>query len=108
MQVSLPDRDLAYLPEDHPAFADYMNHLHWAQQFALHNRNEMMDRVLTEVSVAVYGEDGHQRDIELQRINSHHNFTQKETHFGQNVWVPGIVTASSYARASTVRARSRV
>src|SRR5689334_4839892 len=29
--VKLPDRDLAYLPEDHPAFADYMNHLHWAQ-----------------------------------------------------------------------------
>jgi tRNA-splicing ligase RtcB len=87
MRVSLPDRDLAYLPEDHPAFADYMNHLHWAQQFALHNRNEMMDRVLTEVSVAVYGEDGHQRDIELQRINSHHNFTQKETHFGQSIWV---------------------
>src|SRR5215510_2901392 len=87
MRVKLPDRDLAYLPDDHPAFADYINHLHWAQQFALHNRNEMMDRVLTEVSVAVYGEDGHQRDIELQRINSHHNFTQKETHFGQSIWV---------------------
>jgi len=87
MRVSLPDRDLAYLPEGHPAFADYLNHLHWAQQFALHNRNEMMDRVLTEVSVAVYGEDGHQRDIELQRINSHHNFTQKETHFGHSIWV---------------------
>ena len=85
--VTLPDRDLAYLPEDHDAFADYMNHLHWAQQFALHNRNEMMDRVLTEVSIAVYGEDGHQGELELQRINSHHNFTQKEHHFGRAVWV---------------------
>jgi tRNA-splicing ligase RtcB (3'-phosphate/5'-hydroxy nucleic acid ligase) len=85
--VQLPDRDLAYLPEDHPAFAAYLRHLNWAQQFALHNRNEMMDRVLTEVSLAVYGEAGHQAEIELQRINSHHNFTQKEHHFGRDVWV---------------------
>jgi tRNA-splicing ligase RtcB (3'-phosphate/5'-hydroxy nucleic acid ligase) len=87
MLVRLPDRDLAYLPEDQPAFAAYLRDLNWAQQFALHNRNEMMDRVLTEVSLAVYGADGHQAELELQRINSHHNFTQKEHHFGRNVWV---------------------
>jgi tRNA-splicing ligase RtcB (3'-phosphate/5'-hydroxy nucleic acid ligase) len=87
MRVQLPDRDLAYLPEEHPAFAAYLRDLNWAQQFALHNRNEMMDRVLTEVSFAVHGEDGHEADLELQRINSHHNFTQKEHHFGRNVWV---------------------
>lgn len=87
MGVQLPDRDLAYLPEDHPAFAAYLRDLNWAQQFALHNRNEMMDRVLTEVSFAVHGEDGHQSALELQRINSHHNFTRKEHHFGRQVWV---------------------
>jgi tRNA-splicing ligase RtcB len=87
MSIQLPDRDLAYLPEHHPAFAAYMRDLHWAQQFALHNRNEMMDRVLTEVSQAVYGEAGHESALELQRINSHHNFTEQEHHFGQNVWV---------------------
>jgi tRNA-splicing ligase RtcB len=86
-RVSLPDRDLAYLSEGHPAFDDYLDHLHWAQQFALHNRNEMMDRVLTEVSFSVYGEDGHQRDLEVQRINSHHNFTQREHHFGRDLWI---------------------
>jgi tRNA-splicing ligase RtcB len=85
--VQLPDRDLAYLPEDHPAFAAYMRYLNWAQQFALHNRNEMMDRVLTEVSAAVHGNAVRQSDLELQRINSHHNFTQKEEHFGHEVWV---------------------
>jgi tRNA-splicing ligase RtcB len=85
--VALPDRDLAYLPQDHPAFNAYMRDLNWAQQFALHNRNEMMDRVLTEISLAVYGADGHQADIEVQRINSHHNFTQQESHFGETVWV---------------------
>jgi tRNA-splicing ligase RtcB (3'-phosphate/5'-hydroxy nucleic acid ligase) len=87
LHVQLPDRDLAYLPEDHPAFAAYLRDLNWAQQFALHNRNEMMDRVLTEVSFAVHGKDGHQSGLELQRINSHHNFTRKETHFGRDVWV---------------------
>ena len=59
----------------------------WAQQFALHNRNEMMDRVLAEVSVAVHGDGGHEREIEVQRINSHHNFTQMEEHFGERVWI---------------------
>jgi len=87
MKVTLPHRDLAYLPEDHPAFDDYMHHLLWAQQFALHNRNEMMDRMLSEVSRCVYGEEGHQSDLELQRINSHHNFTQREEHFGKTIWV---------------------
>ena len=87
MGVTLPDRDLAYLPEEHPAFAAYIRDLNWAQQFAFHNRNEMMDRVLTEVSHAVYGEGGHQHELDVQRINSHHNFTQQERHFGENVWV---------------------
>jgi tRNA-splicing ligase RtcB (3'-phosphate/5'-hydroxy nucleic acid ligase) len=83
MGVDLPDRDLAYLPEEHPAFAAYLRDLNWAQQFALHNRNEMMDRVLTEVGRAVGGRHG----LELQRINSHHNFTQQEDHFGRRVWI---------------------
>ncbi len=87
MGVTLPDRDLAYLPEEHPAFAAYIRDLNWAQQFAFHNRNEMMDRVLTAVSHAVYGEGGHQHELDVQRINSHHNFTQQERHFGENVWV---------------------
>ena len=86
-RISLPDRDLAYLTEDHPAFAAYLRDLQWAQQFALLNRAEMMDRVLAEVSVALHGVDGHEREIEVQRINSHHNFTQQEEHFGARVWV---------------------
>ena len=84
MRVDLPDRDLAYLPEEHPAFAAYLRDLNWAQQFALHNRNEMMDRVLTEVSRAVCRRSSvRQHELELQRINSHHNFTQQEQHFGR-------------------------
>src|SRR5262245_13705117 len=88
MHVDLPDRDLAYLPEDHASFAAYLQDLNWAQQFALHNRNEMMDRVLAEVSRAVSGgSDRPQPHLELERINSHHNFTQQEDHFGTRVWI---------------------
>lgn len=85
--VTLADRDLAYLPEEVPGFQAYMDDLHWAQEFALANREEMMDRVLTEFSYAMYGEDGHQGEIERQRINCHHNFTQRERHFDADVWV---------------------
>ena len=97
-RIALPDRDLAYLTEDHPAFAAYLRDLQWAQQFALLNRDEMMDRVLAEVSVAVHGVDGHEREIEVQRINSHHNFTQQEEHFGARVWVTrkGAIEANAH------------
>jgi tRNA-splicing ligase RtcB len=87
MGVTLPDRDLAYLPEDHPAFTAYLHDLNWAQQFALHNRNEMMDRAMAEVSRAIHGTEDRTQDLELQRINSHHNFTQKELHFGEEAWI---------------------
>lgn len=85
--IELSDPDLAYLPECTEEFDDYLFYLHWAQQFALLNRDEMMDRFLSELSYAVYQEDGHQKEIEVERINSHHNFTQIEQHFGHNVWV---------------------
>ena len=43
------DRDLAYLPEGRAEFAEYLKYLNWAQQFALLNREEMMDRVIAEI-----------------------------------------------------------
>lgn len=85
--ISLPDKDLAYLPEGTKEFENYMRDLHWAQTFARFSRDEMMDRFLTEMSYSVFGEDGHQSEIELERINCHHNFTQLENHFNENVLV---------------------
>ncbi len=87
MFVQLPDKDLAYLPEGSQLFNDYIRDLRWAQKFALLNREEMMDRVLKDMSYAIYKENGHQKDFEVSRINCHHNFTQIENHFGQNVWI---------------------
>ncbi len=85
--VRLKDRDLAYLQEGRKEFNDYITDLLWAQDFALLNREEMMDRVMTELSYLFFKEDGHQQEIEIERINCHHNFTQRETHFGDDVWI---------------------
>ena len=85
MLVELPDIDLAYLPESSPLFKEYLDYLHWAQKFALLNREEMMDRVITEIKYHVYGNAD--TEIVEERINCHHNFTQIEKHFGEEVWV---------------------
>jgi len=85
--IKLTDQDLAYLPEESNEFKDYIRDLLWAQDFALANREEMMDRVMKELSYTFYNEDGHQKEIELERVNCHHNFTQLENHFGHNVWI---------------------
>jgi len=80
--ITLPDPDLGYLVEETPEFWAYINDLHWAQDFALANREEMMDRVVAAISDFM-GESV----VEQERINCHHNFTQKERHFGRDVWV---------------------
>lgn len=85
--VTLKDRDLAFFTENTPQFEAYMTDLLWAQDFARLNREEMMDRVLKELSYEFYGEDGHEPEIEIERINCHHNFTQQEQHFGNTVWI---------------------
>jgi tRNA-splicing ligase RtcB len=85
--ISLPDPDLAYLVESTPEFHEYMRDLLWAQEYALANREEMMDRVMTELSYTFFKEGGHEREVEVERINCHHNFTQREHHFGENVWI---------------------
>ena len=83
MTISLlPDRDLAYLVEDTDEFWAYVRELRWAQDYALLNREEMMDRVVDAISAHM----GEQVE-EAERVNCHHNFTEQETHFGKQVWV---------------------
>jgi tRNA-splicing ligase RtcB len=89
--ITVPDRDLAYLDEGTPEFDAYIADLIWAQKFALANREEMMDRVIEDFQ-HWYGEPIQ----ELERINCHHNFTQRENHFGKDVWLSrkGAILAS--------------
>jgi len=91
--------------------------LNWAQTFAHFNRDEMMDRMLHELSYHMYGEAGHERELERARINCHHNFTQVERHFGRDVWVTrkgavsakegelGIIPGSMGTRSYIVRGK---
>ena len=64
LKVELKDRDLAYLPENTDEFRTYIGDLLWAQDFALANREEMMDRVMAELSLTMYKEGGHEKQME--------------------------------------------
>jgi tRNA-splicing ligase RtcB len=105
--IQLPDRDLAYLVEGEPEFDRYIEALRWAQRFAYLNREEMMDRCVDQL--------GRFLGAEVERtetVNCHHNYTERETHFGREVWlsrkgaisaregqlglIPGSMGAASY------------
>ena len=85
--ITLADSNLAYLPQNSPLFDPYLKALHWAQEFARHNRDEMMDRVLVEMSSHFKSDGTRLVDLDAERINCHHNFVQREHHFGEDVWV---------------------
>jgi tRNA-splicing ligase RtcB (3'-phosphate/5'-hydroxy nucleic acid ligase) len=105
--MDLPDRDLAYLEEGTPEFDAYVEALHWAQRFAALNREEMMDRVADQVS-RFMTEEVHRAQV----VQCHHNYTERETHYGTEVWlsrkgaisaragqwglIPGSMGAASY------------
>lgn len=80
--IELPDPDLAYLVEGTAEFDRYIAELRWAQDFALANREEMMDRL-----AAAAAEHMGEPLEELERVNCHHNFTELERHFRRDVWV---------------------
>ena len=80
--INLPDQDLAYLPEDTDEFKDYVEAVNWAQEYAMENRRKMMELVLAAVRRHV-GEF----EITQEAINCHHNYVEKENHFGRNLWV---------------------
>jgi tRNA-splicing ligase RtcB len=87
----LPDKDLAYLVEHSELFDDYVDAVHWAQEYALENRRAMMDATLT--ALARHLPEFKVTDI---AVNCHHNYVAKENHFRANVWV---------TRKGAVRAR---
>jgi tRNA-splicing ligase RtcB len=82
-RLDLPDRDLAWLDEGTQEFDRYIAELRWAQHFALLNREEMMDRLAACLARHMRVD----RVPELERINAHHNFTQRERHDGVELWV---------------------
>jgi len=90
--VSLPEEDLAYFPEHTEHFDDYVAAVSWAQEFAMRNRELMMDAVIA--SARTSGLPGFTTGLEV--VNCHHNYVAREHHYGANVLV---------TRKGAVRAR---
>ena len=80
--IELEDPDLAYLVEGTPEFDAYIRAMLWAQDYALANRETMMDAVLIQLRRFI----GADFD-EVARINCHHNFCVQEHHHGRDPWV---------------------
>ena len=83
--INLPDKALAYLPEDTDHFDRYVYAVEWAQNYARVNRELMMAAVVraliqkTKLPAFSLSFD--------EAVNCHHNYVVRESHFGQNVWV---------------------
>jgi tRNA-splicing ligase RtcB (3'-phosphate/5'-hydroxy nucleic acid ligase) len=82
--INLPDKDLAYLAEGTEHFDDYVEAVHWAQEYAFVNRRLMMESVIK----AMRGSKGVRPfEAEVQVINCHHNYVAIENHYGEDVFV---------------------
>jgi tRNA-splicing ligase RtcB len=81
--ANLPDRDLAYFEEGSRHFDDYVEAVGWAQDFARQNR-ELMMRAVIQATRQVIRKPF---EVALEAVNCHHNYVQKERHFGEDVLI---------------------
>lgn len=108
----VPDLDLAFFLEGEPLFDDYVEAVSWAQDYARHNREAMMARVLHDLRHTLP-----KFKLEKMAVNCHHNYVQKESHFGQALLVTrkgavsardgelGIIPGSMGTRSYIVRGK---
>ncbi len=109
--ANLPDRNLAYFSEGSRHYEDYLEAVGWAQDYAHHNREVMMNRVLGSLSACITKPFvTHQ-----EAVNCHHNYVQQEQHFNEQVLVTrkgavsaqkgqmGIIPGSMGAKSFIVR-----
>jgi tRNA-splicing ligase RtcB len=112
--INLPDEDLAYLPEGTEHFNDYVKAVHWAQSYAMMNRELMMDAILTSLR------DSHLLppfEASAEVVNCHHNYVAVEEHYGERIFVTrkgavragrndlGIIPGSMGAKSFIVRGK---
>jgi tRNA-splicing ligase RtcB len=83
----------------------------WAQQFALRNREVMMANLIATVRKVI----AKPFESHVEAVNCHHNYVQRERHFGEDVFVTrkgavsakrgelGIIPGSMGARSYIVR-----
>lgn len=109
--ISLPEKDLSYFVEGTEHFDDYVKAVGWAQDFASANREIMLTATIGSMARVM------KREIRTteKAINCHHNYVQKERHYGANVWLTrkgairarqgdlGIIPGSMGAKSYIVR-----
>ncbi len=108
----LPDRDLAYFEEGAQHFDEYVEAVDWAQRYAMRNREVMMDLILDAL-----GRHLPEFSVSEAAVNCHHNYVERERHFGKRVWVTrkgairagagelGIIPGSMGAKSYIVRGK---
>lgn len=111
--ANLPDKDLAYLKEGTRHYDDYVEAVGWAQKFARMNREVMMQNLIASVRTVIKKPF----ETHVEAVNCHHNYVQKERHFGQDVLVTrkgavsaregelGIIPGSMGAKSFIVRGK---
>lgn len=112
----LPNKELAYLVEHTELFDDYVEAMLWGQEFASVNRKLMLERTLAALREVIPVSFA----IDKKAINCHHNYAQREVHFGTDVWVTrkgavraregdmGIIPGSMGAKSFIVRGLGNV
>ncbi len=108
----VPDKDLAFFVEGEALFDDYTAAVGWAQDYARLNREVMMDRVLFALREMLPP-----FTLGKQAVNCHHNYVEREHHFGADIWVTrkgavragdgdlGIIPGSMGAKSFIVRGK---
>lgn len=108
----VPDKDLSYFAEGSANFDDYVEAVEWAQEYAFENRREMMRLILEAIRPLLPS-----FQMTKEAINCHHNYVQKEVHFGEEVFVTrkgaisaqkdeyGIIPGSMGAKSYIVKGR---
>lgn len=110
-QRNLPDKDLAYFEEGARYFGEYVRAVSWAQKFAMRNREVMMAHLIATVRKVI----PKPFESHVEAVNCHHNYVQRERHFGEDVFITrkgavsarrgelGIIPGSMGARSYIVR-----
>ncbi|MBI1358895.1 MAG: RtcB family protein [Alphaproteobacteria bacterium] len=108
----VPDVDLAFFVEGEPLFDDYIEAVGWAQDYARANREVMMERTMQAMRTCLP-----KFKLGKLAVNCHHNYVEKEHHFGADVWVTrkgavragagdlGIIPGSMGAKSFIVRGK---
>lgn len=110
----LPAPDLAYFVKDTPEFVAYWKDLKWAQEYAMKNREIMMERLLKVFNKLF----NHRQPFNPElAVNCHHNYVALEQHYGEKVFVTrkgainagkdvfGIIPGSMGAKSFIVQGR---